>query len=37
MGGGRENPILIFTCAIDGIGTRLVKAKKIVPKSNFLI
>jgi hypothetical protein len=37
IGGGREIPTLIFTPAIAGIGTTIANAKRIVPKSNFLI
>jgi hypothetical protein len=37
MGGGREIPIPISTCAIAGTGTTIANAKRIVPKSNFFI
>jgi hypothetical protein len=34
---GREIPIPIFTCAIVGIGTTIINAKRIAPQSNFFI
>lgn len=39
MGGGRGNPIPIFTftSAIVGIGTTIANAKSNVPKDNFFI
>ena len=37
MGGGKEIPIPIFTLAIVGIGVKIAKAKRIVPKSSFFI
>ena len=37
MGGGNEIPIFIFIPAIAAIGTRIIKAKKVAPKSNFFI
>jgi len=35
--GGRGIPILMFTSAIVGRGTAVMKTKSIVPKHNFFI
>jgi hypothetical protein len=37
MGGGRENPILMFTSAMVGIGTTITNAERVIPQSNFFI
>jgi hypothetical protein len=37
IGGGRGNPILIFTSALAGIGAASANVKRTVPKSNFFI
>jgi hypothetical protein len=36
-GGGRGNPICIFTSAFAGIGARITNVKRIDHKSNFFI
>jgi hypothetical protein len=37
MGGGRENPMLISTPAIAGIGFATAKARSVVAKSNLFM